>query len=257
VDLRIKGRTALVTGASGGLGQQIAHSLAAEGTDVVLFSRSPDRLQAIAAEIEGRHDVRAVPVAGSMLNESDVRRLATMLEELNGPDIVVLVTGRPPTPLRETLDETEPGRWQEAYENQLASVVHVVNAMAPLMLGRGWGRIIAITSAHARQPAVGHALSTVFRAGATAYMKSLALDLAARNITVNCVAPALIDTTHRSGQAAYTAEQAERRKALAPMRRMGTQEEVCAAVAFLASEQAGFITGSTITIDGGLVGALF
>ena len=224
---------------------------------MVLFSRSADRLQAIAGEIEQQHDARAVPIVGSMLNEPDVRRLATALGHLNGPEIVVLLTGRPPTPLRDTLDETEPGRWQEAYENELASVVQVVNGVVPLMLSRGWGRIIAITSAHARQPTVGHALSTVFRAGATAYMKSLALELAARNITVNCVAPALIDTTHRSGQAAYTAEQAERRKTLAPMRRMGSQEDVCAAVAFLASDQAGFITGTTMTVDGGLVGALF
>ena len=235
----------------------MAHYLAAEGADVVLFSRSADRLQAIAGEIEQQHDAKAVPIVGSMLNEPDVRRLATALDELNGPDIVVLLTGRPPTPLRDTLDETETGRWQEAYENELASVVQVVNGVVPLMLSRGWGRIIAITSAHARQPTVGHALSTVFRAGATAYMKSLALELAARNITVNCVAPALIDTTHRSGQAAYTAEQAERRKTLAPMGRMGSQEDVCAAVAFLASDQAGFITGSTMTVDGGLVGALF
>ena len=239
------------------MGLNIANALAAEGANLVLFARSAKKLHAAATEIEQKHGVEAHAEPGSMLEAADVQRLATTLEELGGPDIVVLVTGRPPTPLRNTLQENEQERWNAAYENQLASVVQVVNGVVPLMLNRGWGRIIAITSAHARQPMVGHALSTVFRAGVTAYMKSLAIEVAARGMTVNCVAPALIDSSHRAGKSAYTPSQAEYRKTLTPLGRMGTQEELCAVVAFLASQQAGFVTGSTITVDGGMVGALF
>ena len=125
------------------------------------------------------------------------------------------------------------------------------------MADRGWGRVIAVTSAHAKQPMVGHALSTVFRAGVTAYLKGLALEVADQGITVNCVAPALIDSSHRTGKDAYTAAQAEHRKTLTPLGRMGSQEELCAVVAFLASQQAGFMTGSTVMVDGGMVGSLF
>jgi 3-oxoacyl-[acyl-carrier protein] reductase len=256
MDLGIAGRTALVTASSGGMGLNIAHALAAEGADLVLFARSADKLEAAAAGIAQKYGVAAHAQPGNMLDGADVQRLAATLAELRGPDIVVLVTGRPPTPLRRTLEETEQARWTEAYDNQLASVVQVVIGVVPLM-DRGWGRIVAVTSAHAKQPMAGHALSTVFRAGVTAYLKSLALEVAARGITVNCVAPALIDSSHRTGDAAYTAAQTEHRKTLTPLRRMGTQEELSAVVAFLASQQAGFITGSTVTVDGGMTGALF
>ena len=95
-----------------------------------------------------------------------------------------------------------------------------------------------------------------FRAGVTAYMKHLANEVGSMGITVNCVAPALIDTSHRSGSAAYTPAQSEARKKLTPLGRMGTQEEVCGVVAFLASMQAGFVTGSTLQVEGGMIGAM-
>ena len=257
MNLGISGKLALVTASSGGMGRNIARALAAEGANVLLIARTADKLRAVAEEIEREHGVKATTVAGSMLVADDVKRLAATLAGLGGADIVVLVTGRPPNPLRDTLEETEPARWQEAYENQLLSVVQVVNAVVPPMLGRGWGRIVAITSASAKQPMAVHALSTVFRAGVTAYMKGLANELGAKGITVNCVAPALIDTSHRTGSAAYTAGQAQHRVKLTPLGRMGTQEELSGVVAFLASSQAGFITGTTIAVEGGMIGSLF
>lgn len=246
-----------MTASSGGMGRNIAHALAAEGADVTLFARSADRLREVADEIAQAHGVKAGFVAGSMTEAEDVQRLASHLARQGGPDILVIVTGRPPNPLRDTLDENEPARWEEAYRTQILGVVQVVNAVVPPMLERGWGRIIAITSASAKQPMAKHALSTVFRAGVTAYMKGLANEIGAKGITVNCVAPALIDTSHRTGASAYSAEQTERRKKLTPLGRMGTQEELCGVVAFLASRQAGFLTGTTIAVEGGMVGALF
>jgi len=258
MNLGIQGKTALVTASSGGMGRNIALALAAEGVNIVLFARSPEKLDSVRSEIHREHRVRATAVAGDMLVDQDVERLATTLrnENAGGPDIVVLVTGRPPNPIRATLEESENARWHEAYQNQLWAAIHVTNQVVPLMLHRGWGRIIAITSASVKQPMPHHCLSTVFRAGVTAYMKHLANEVAVHGITVNCVAPALIDTSHRVGSAAYTESQAEARKKLTPLRRMGTQEELAGVVTFLASMQAGFITGSSIQVEGGMIGAL-
>jgi 3-oxoacyl-[acyl-carrier protein] reductase len=257
MDLGIKGKLALVTASSGGMGRNIAHALAAEGANVVLFARTAEKLQAVAQEIEQQHGVKAIPVAGSMTEKADVQRLAKVMQEHGGVEIVVLVSGRAPNPLRATLDEPEQARWDEAYRSQLWGVIEVVNGVAPQMLERGWGRIIAVTSASAKEPMKTHSLSTVFRAGVTAYMKGLANEIGGKGITVNCVAPALIDTSHRQGAAAYTEEQARYRKTLTPLGRMGTQEEFCAVVAFIASRQAGFVTGSTIAVEGGMIGSLF
>ena len=257
MDLGIRGRRAVVTASSGGMGRNIAHALAKEGVNLVLFARSDGALRDVAKEIEQAHDVDVVCQSGDMTDEAGVSSLVTTLEHLGGLDIVVLVTARPPTPLRPTLQETESRRWQEAFENQLGSVVHLVNGIAPLMLDRGWGRVVAVTSAHSKQPTEGHALSTVFRAGVTAYMKGLATALGPHGITVNCVAPALIETSHRVGTAAYTDEQTAQRSSLSPLGRQGTQEEVSAVVSFLASQQAGFVTGATVVVDGGMSSSLF
>jgi len=239
------------------MGRNIAHALAAEGADIVLFARSAAVLQEVAHDIEHKHGVRALAVAGDMLARPDVERLAaTLREEFGGPDIVVLNTGRAPNPIRATLDESDESRWNQAYQTQLWGAIQVAMNVVPLMLDRGWGRIIAITSASVKAPMPHHSLSTVFRAGVTAYMKHLANEVGSRGITVNCVAPALIDTSHRSGAAAYSEAQTQARKNLTPLGRMGTQAEVCGVVTFLASIQAGFITGSSINVEGGMIGAL-
>ncbi|AEI82004.1 3-oxoacyl-[acyl-carrier-protein] reductase FabG (plasmid) [Cupriavidus necator N-1] len=257
MDLGIKGKTALITASSGGMGRNIAHALAAEGVNVVLFARSADKLQAVADEIEQQHGVKAVAVPGNMLVRADVERLASSLRQNDGgPDIVVLNTSRPPNPIRATLEETDEERWKEAYQNQLWGTIQVVTHVIPLMLDRNWGRVIAITSASVKQPMPHHSLSTVFRAGVTAYMKHLANEVGASGITVNCVAPALIDTSHRSGGAAYSAEQTAARKKLTPLGRLGTQQETTGVVTFLASMQAGFVNGATIPVEGGMVGSL-
>ena len=257
MDLGIQGKTALVTASSAGMGRNIAHALAAEGVNVVLFARSADKLRDVAQDIARTHGVKTLAVPGDMLVRADVERLtATLQSEFGGPDILILNTGRAPNPLRATLDESEAQRWHEAYHNQLWAAIQVANSVVPLMLSHGWGRIIAITSASVKEPMPHHSLSTVFRAGVTAYMKHLANEVGSKGITVNCVAPALIDTSHRSGGAAYSEAQTEARKKMTPLGRMGAQSEVCGVVTFLASMQAGFITGSTINVEGGMIHAM-
>jgi 3-oxoacyl-[acyl-carrier protein] reductase len=257
MNLGISGKTALITASSNGIGKSIAYTLAQEGVNVVLFARTKTKLENLTREIEAKYGVKAYAFNGDMLNENDISQLALFLKDtFNGPDILVLNTPRPPNPLRSTVEETQSERWHEAYHNQLWSSIQLSNHVLPLMLHKGWGRIIAITSASVKQPMPHHSLSTVFRAGMTAYIKHLANEVGVHGITANCVAPALIDNSHRQGSAAYTQEQTNARLKLTPLARMGTQEEIAGVVTFLTSMQAGFITGTSIVVDGGMSRAL-
>jgi 3-oxoacyl-[acyl-carrier protein] reductase len=249
----IAGKVAVVTACSSGLGKAVAYALAAEGVKLALFARSGALLRETAEDIEKRHNVATLAVAGDMRSAADVERLtAAVQEKFGGPDILVLSTGRPPTPMREVLDETDDERWEQAYQTQLRGAVRVAERIVPLIVARGWGRVIAITSASVKQPMPKHGLSTVYRAGVTAYMKHLANEIAARGITVNTVCPASIATPALTGSYDST----ERIKRV-PLGRLGKPEELAATVAFLASEQAGFITGASLHVDGGMVASLY
>lgn len=253
MDLGIAGKLAIVTASSAGLGEAVAHALAAEGVNLALFARSGDRLRANAAEIERRYGVRVLPVAGDMRSRADVENLAAVvLREFGGPDILVLNTGRPPLPTREVLEETEDQRWEDAYRTQLWGAILVARVVVPLLVHRGWGRVIAITSASVKQPMPSHGLSTVFRAGVTGFMKHLANETAAKGVTVNTVCPASIATAGLK----QSYDLSERIKRV-PVGRIGRPEELAAAVAFLASDLAGFITGASIQVDGGMVASLY
>jgi len=253
MDIGIAGKLAVVTGASSGLGKSIAHALAAEGAHLVLFARTPERLTQVASEIKERHGVRTLAVSGDLRSEQDINRLAASVRaEFGGPDILVVNTGRPPMPPRDALDETDDARWEDAYRTQLFAAALVLRKLVPMLVERGWGRVIAVTSNTVRQPMEKHALSTVFRLGVTGYLKHLANETASTGVTVNAVCPALIETPSLSGS--YDLAARARR---APMRRVGTPDELAAAVVFLASRQAGYITGVSLPVDGGQTAALF
>lgn len=253
MDLGIAGKRAVVTGASAGLGECIAHALAAEGADVALFARSPEKLARVASEIRARHSVRALEIAGDMRLPGDVERLAAAVRAgFEGADILVVNTGRPPVPMREALEETDDERWDQAYRTQLFGAILVLRTITPMLLERGWGRVIAVTSSSVRQPMEKHALSTVFRAGVTAYLKHLANETAGRGVTVNAVCPASVETPSLRG----SYDLAERARRI-PVGRLGRPEELAATVAFLASRHAGFITGASLPVDGGRTEALF
>lgn len=249
MDLGIAGKTAIVTACSSGLGEAVARALAAEGVNLVMFARSADTLRAKAADIAKQYGVRVLPVVGDMCAAADVDRLINETQHTFGSiDILALNTGRPPVPMREVLDENEEERWRQAYETQLWGAVLVVGKVAPLMVARGWGRIVGITSATVKQPMTRHGLSTVFRAGLTGYLKHLANEIAATGVTVNTVCPASIGTEamEKSYDLALRTQQV-------PMRRIGRPEELGAMVAFLASQHAGYTTGAAIQVDGGMV----
>ena len=253
MDLGITGKVAVVTGGSAGLGEATARALAAEGVKLALFARSADKLNAVAADIERSHNVPVLAVAGDMRSKDDVERLATSVEQKFGaPDILILNTGRPPRSMKAVLEETDDARWEDAYQTQLWGAVLVTRRIVPTMLDKGWGRVIAITSASVRQPMLRHGLSTIFRAGVTGFMKHLANEVAAKGITVNTVGPGSIDT-----DAPRNPHDAAERLKRVPLGRLGRPEEFAATVAFLASQQAGFITGATLHVDGGTMAGFY
>lgn len=248
MDFGIRGRTAVVTGASRGLGLACARGLAAEGADLVLFSRGAQPLEEAAAALRSDFGSKVEPVAGDMADAGDV---AQLVEKAGTPDILVLNCGRPPLNLREVLEENDAERWEHAHRTQLQGGVNVLAALAPLMVARGKGRIVAITSATVKQPMPHHGLSTIYRAGLAAYLKHLANEVAASGVTVNSVCPASIGTTGFLG----SFDARERAKTV-PMQRLGTPDELASAVVYLASEQAGFITGVNLQVDGGMTASL-
>jgi len=254
VDLGIAGKLAIVTASSGGLGDAVARALAAEGVHLALFARSEERLRANAVEIERRYNVRVAPVVGDMRSREDIENLVSVVKrEFGGPDILVLNTGRPPSPPRdEVLDETDDDRWEEAYRTQLWAAILAARIVTPLLVQRGWGRVIAITSASVKQPMPRHGLSTIFRAGVTGLMKHIANEVASKGVTVNTVCPASIVTDSLK----RTYDLSERIKRV-PVGRLGRPEELAAIIAFLASEHAAFITGATIQVDGGMIASLY
>jgi 3-oxoacyl-[acyl-carrier protein] reductase len=250
MDLGIAGKTAVVTAASSGLGRAIAEGLAAEGVNLVLFARRKELLDSAKSEIEGKHRVRVDVIAGDMTKKEDVARL-TETAKARDVHILIMNTGRPPAPMRELLDETDDTRWEEAYQVQLWGGVMVLRAIVPLLVAKGWGRVVAVTSATVKQPMIRHGLSTVYRTGMQGFLKQLANEVAKHGVTVNSVCPASVET----GALRANYDLAARAKTI-PLQRIGKPEELAATVAFLASERAGFTTGATLQVDGGQTASL-
>lgn len=251
MDLGIAGRRAVVIGGSGALGSAVCEALAAEKVELVVFARDRERLAQCRDDWQQRFGVAVHTCAGDITREADVDALAAQVSALGGAQILVLNTPRPPSPMRDFLDETDPARWDQAQQQQLHGALLVLRKLAPIVAAGGWGRIVGITSASVKQPLPRHAISTIYRAGVQAALKHLAMELAARGVTVNAVAPATVMTPTFP-----TFHDLAARIDAVPMKRAGKPEELAATVVFLASVPAGFITGQTIQLDGGATLAL-
>jgi 3-oxoacyl-[acyl-carrier protein] reductase len=251
MDLGIRGKRALVTGGTSGLGLAACEALAAEGVELVVFARGEEALQRTKAAVEEAHGVKVDIAMGDVTEIEDVRTLARFLVESGGVDIIVLNTPRPPSPMRDFLEEDDDDRWAEAYRNQLQSALNVLRVLTPLVVERGWGRIIGVTSASVKQPMPRHALSSVFRSGVQTALKHLVAEVGAQGVTVNSVAPATVVTPTFA-----QFHDLHRRTEALPLKRAGTLEEFGGTIAFLASQQAGFITGQIMQLDGGMTASL-
>ncbi|MFD9666316.1 SDR family oxidoreductase [Rhodococcus sp. NPDC059968] len=251
MNLGIQGKRALVIGGTSGLGLACCQSLAAEGVDLAIFARNSETLKRTRSDLTDEFAVRVDTYSGDVTNRADIVSTVELLRDSGGIDILVLNTPRPPSPMRDFLAEDDDSRWEQAYRDQLHGALNVLREATPLLTTKGWGRIIGITSASVKEPLPRHAISSVFRAGVQAALKHLASEIAQFGVTVNSVAPATIATP--------TFEQfhdLESRVRLTPLGRSGTPEELGATVAFLASYQAGFITGQLIQLDGGRTASL-
>jgi 3-oxoacyl-[acyl-carrier protein] reductase len=247
MELGISGKTALVMGASRGIGWAVAAALAREGARVAMVSRSRPRLTEAAAEIEGE---TAVLVADA----SDLDRLAALpgeVEEALGPiEILVTNTGGPPLggALANPLAE-----WEQAYRSLVLAPRTLIEAVLPGMRERGWGRIVNIGSSSVREPIPGLALSNSHRMAAIGFFKTLASEVAAEGITVNTIATGRFATDRLASNWGSWEEMERRAHEGVPAARLGTPEEYGDLVAFLCSERAAYLTGAVIPLDGGLL----
>jgi 3-oxoacyl-[acyl-carrier protein] reductase len=247
VDLGLSSTAAVVCGASSGMGLAIAHELAAEGCGVTMLARDPERLEQAAAGVPG-----AIVVAGDV---RDAAALTAAVERTVGErgrlDIIVNNAGGPPPG---TFESTPEEAWPEAFELSLHSAIRLARMALPHLRRSGRGRIINITSWSVREPIPNLMLSNAIRPGVVGWAKSLAHELGPDGITVNTIAPGKVDTP-RAAQLYEKAPDPDAARAadlqMIPVRRIGTPADVAAAVAFLCSERAGYITGTVLPIDGG------
>jgi 3-oxoacyl-[acyl-carrier protein] reductase len=262
MDLGLRGKVALVAAASRGLGRAVAEELAAEGAALVLCARGAGPLAEACAEIERAARVPVLGVAGDVSSAADVSRIAgAALERFGRVDILVTNAGGPPAGTFESLRAED---WEAATRLTLTSVLNLTRAVLPGMRERRWGRILNITSIAVKQPVENLMLSNSLRAAVTGFARTLANELAAEGITVNNLLPGYTRTERVEELARATAAREGVSEAEAqarwvtevPMRRLGEPREFAALAAFLASERAGYITGTSITVDGGWVRSL-
>ncbi len=256
MDLGIKGKRALVLGASRGLGMAIAKGLAAEGVEVFAAARN---LDAIAVWAKGVANVH--PVKVDLADIAAVDALADGLLAEGGVDILVNNTGGPPPGTARAAVRTD---WNRYFQTMAANLFHLTGRLLPPMQGRGWGRVITIASSGVEQPIPNLALSNGIRAAVVGWSKTLASEVAKDGVTVNVVLPGRIHTQRVDELDAAAAKRTGKpvedvalaSAAAIPAGRYGRPEEFADMVVFLASERASYVTGSRVRVDGGAIRAI-
>ena len=241
MDLKIKGRRALVMGGSKGLGKAIAAALVGEGVSVAICARHADQVEASAREIGAvgiACDLSAPGAATAVVRDAATR--------LGGIDILIVNTGGPPAGPFQAFDDSA---WRSAFESLWMSSVGAIRAALPGMQERRWGRVVLVTSIAAKEPVANLMLSNSLRAGLHGLVNALSREVARDGITVNALMPGYTLTERL---AALRVDEAKL-KAQIPAGRIGDAADFGAAAAFLSSEPAGYLTGQAIAVDGGLM----
>jgi len=246
VDLGLSGRTAIVCGASAGMGLAIAEALAAEGANVAMFGRRRELLTREAERLGG------LPVRGDVTNPADLKRLVDRtLEAFGGIDILINNSGGPPRTAAVGLTDDQV---ESTVELLLLSAIRLTRLCLPQLERSGRGRIVNIGSSSVREPIDNLALSNAVRPGVVGWAKTLAREVGPKKITVNTIAPGRIET-ERLAEAFQGRPRSEDIEAI-PLRRFGQPHEVARVVCFLASDGASYVTGTVIPVDGGLTRSL-
>jgi len=252
MDLQLNGRVALVTGGSQGIGKAVAATLAQEGASVVIAARGAELLEKVAAEIRAAGG-KVHAVAADVSQAADCERLvAETVKTFGRLDILVNNAGTSATGEFESVTDEA---WQADFNLKLFAAIRLARLAVPGMRQNGWGRIINMTNIGAKQPRAKSMPTTVTRAAGLAFTKAMSKEFAASNILVNTVCIGLIKAGQHERKAARAGVPVEQMyEAMGkeiPLGRVGRAEEVASVVAFLSSEAASYVTGSSVNLDGG------
>ena len=242
MELELSGKRALVTASSAGIGYAIAENLAAEGVKVCLNARNEENLRRACSKAGGN-----TFVAGDLNAVGEGTRIATAaMEQLGGIDILVVNCGGP---AKADFMQTQDEQWHGDFQSLVMSSVEMLRSVLPSMCEQRYGRIVLITSIAAREPLPGLTTSSVLRAGLGGLAKSVANEYASSGITINVVLPGYTNTDRIKALNLSPQQVAQ----MVPAGRLGEPQELAALVTFLASARAGYITGQSIAVDGGVL----
>ena len=253
MDLGLKDKVAFIAASSQGLGKAVAFELVQEGAKVIINGRNEGTLERTKQEIKLLAGQEVLSIAGDLSISGEREKIInTALQNYGTIDILVTNTGGPRSGTFESFSEDD---WETAYKSLLSSTVGLIKGFVPGMKQKKWGRIIAITSQAVKQPVNNLVLSNSVRASVAGLIKTLSNELGPDNITVNNVMPGYTETERLKklikNDPSFTSAKSE-----IPLGRFGKPEEFAAAVAFLASERASFITGVSLAVDGGWIKSL-
>ena len=250
MELGLKNKIAFVAASSQGLGKAVALELAQEGAKLIINGRNKENLESTKKEIEKINGAEVLALAGDLSNDQEREQvIKKTLQAYDHIDILITNTGGPPSGKFEDFTKED---WDKTYKSLLVSVVGLINGFLPGMKQQHWGRIIAITSQAVKQPVNNLVLSNSVRASVAGLMKTLSNELGIHNITVNNVMPGYTETDRLKKLLEKNSSFANAKNEI-PLGRFGTPGEFAAAVTFLASERASYITGVSLPVDGGWI----